>query len=134
MSRVWLSVPVVAAGLLTACSSAPGQSGVRIGDETLKQFEVGVTTEAWLLAILGEPTEQAPVENIPNTKVLRYSLEESSSGLASVLSGSSRKNTAVVYFVVTDGIVTRYWADRATERTITGSPVEEPSGVKEGNE
>lgn len=38
------------------CSSAPTQRGVRIRDETLKQFKAGVTTESWLLAVLGPPT------------------------------------------------------------------------------
>jgi hypothetical protein len=36
-----------------------------------------------------------------------------------------------VYFIVTDGIVTRFWADRAMQYTLTGRPVEESSGVKQ---
>jgi transcriptional regulator of heat shock response len=48
---------ILAAGLscLTACASVPRQTGVRIGDETLKQFKAGVTTESWVLAVLGPP-------------------------------------------------------------------------------
>lgn len=128
-------VRIMLAGLLIVgsggCSTPPQQTGVRIGDETLKQFEAGVTTEAWLLAVLGPPSAEAPVEGIPNTRVLRYALGEAVGGLGALFSGKASKNTSVVYFIVTDGIVTRFWADRAVQYTITGRPVEESSGVKQ---
>lgn len=117
--------------LVGACAAPPQQTGVRIGDETLKQFEAGITSEAWLLAVLGPPSEEADVEGIPNTKVLRYALGEAVGGLGAIFSGKASKNTSVVYFIVTDGIVTRFWADRAMQYTITGRPVEESSGVKQ---
>lgn len=119
--------------LLAGCMSAqpPSQTGVRIGDETLKQFKAGVTTEAWLLAVLGKPTSEAPVEGIESTKVLRYALGEAAGGLGAIFSGEASKNTSVVYFVVTEGIVTRFWADRAVERTLLGEPVEASSGEKQ---
>lgn len=111
--------------------SKPGQEGIRVGDETLKQFEAGVTTEGWLVAILGEPTSWAPVEGIENTKVFRYATGESNSGLTSLFTGSQPRNTAVTYFVITDGLVTRFWADRAVEHTLLGSPVQKPEGEKQ---
>ena len=118
----------------TGCISAPqrAETGIRIGDETLNQFKAGVTTEQWLLAILGPPTSWAKVEGIDNTVVYRYSTGEASGGIGSVFSGGASKNTSVVYFIITDGVVTRFWADRAVERTLTGKPVEQPSGEKEG--
>lgn len=120
--------------LCTGCISAPqrAETGIRIGDETLNQFKAGVTTEQWVLAILGQPTSWAKVEGVDNTVVYRYSTGEASSGIGSVFSGGASKNTSVVYFIITDGLVTRYWADRAVERTLTGKPVEQPSGEKEG--
>ena len=117
---------------VTGCTlPEASETGVRIGDETLKQFEAGVTTEDWLVAILGPPSSQSPVEGIENTKVLRYALGESAGGLGALFSGQATKNTAVVYFIITDGIMTRYWADRAIDRTLLGTPVEESSGQKQ---
>mgnify|MGYP003490284591 CR=1 FL=1 len=114
------------------CSSAPSQSGVRIGDETLKQFKAGVTTESWLLAVLGPPTSSSVVVNIHDTRVHRYALGESAGGLDALFSGEATKNTAVVYFIVTEGLVTRFWADRATDHTLLGAPVEHSAGEKQG--
>jgi hypothetical protein len=118
---------IVCAG---ACSSPPEQTGVRIGDVTLEQFETGVTTVSWLVAVLGPPSSETRVEGVEDTSVLRYALGESTSGLRAFFSGKARKNTAVVYFVVTGGIVTRFWADREVERTLTGRAVQERSGEK----
>ncbi len=129
-----LAVPWTAAAMLalvSGCAQPPQQTGVRVGDETLDQFEAGVTTEAWLVAVLGAPTDEAKVEGLPDTKVFRYSLGQSVGGLGALLSGEGSKNTAVVYFIITDGIVTRFWADRAVEHTIFGQPVESPSGEKQ---
>lgn len=131
--RAQHGVVVAAVGALwglAGCASAPNDTGIRVGDETLKQFEAGVTTEGWLVAILGEPTSKADVEGVENTKVYRYATGESTSGLASLFSGGSTKNKAVTYFVITNGIVTRFWADRASQYTLLGKPVEQPSGEK----
>lgn len=117
--------------LLGGCSTPPEQTGIRIGDETLKQFKAGVTTESWLLAVLGPPTSSSVVENLENTRVYRYALGQAAGGLGAIFSGEASKNTAVVYFIITDGIVTRFWADRDIERTLLGSPVEVPSGEKQ---
>ncbi len=118
------SIGIAAAGLLAmgGCGSPAKESGVRIGDETLRQFEAGVTTEAWILAILGEPTSESYVADLPNTKVFRYALVEESSGLISFFTGGSGKNKAVVYFLITDGVMTRFWADRDTEQPLIGDP------------
>lgn len=123
---------VVVVGAIVGCGGSSNPSGVRIGDETLRQFKAGVTIEAWLIAILGEPTSWSVVEGIPNTKVFRYSLDEESSGFLSLFSGSSSQNTAVVYFILTDGVMTRYWTDRDTERTLLGNPVPDAGGQKTG--
>ncbi len=118
--------------LLGGCVGGPSSSetGIRIGDETLKQFQVGVTTEAWLLAILGPPTSEAVVKGVERTRVLRYATGEQTTGLGALLSGGSTRTTAVTYFIVSDGLITRFWSDRATQYTLLGKPVEEPAGEK----
>jgi hypothetical protein len=131
-SMRFLIVGVCALPLAGCISSQPpNQTGIRIGDETLKNFKAGVTTEDWLVAVLGEPTTESVVKSIPNTKVMRYALGEAAGGLGAIFSGEASKNTSVVYFIVTDGIVTRFWADRAVERTLLGDPVEASPGEKQ---
>ncbi|MBC7772459.1 MAG: hypothetical protein H7210_08205 [Pyrinomonadaceae bacterium] len=127
-----LFVSAASVFMLSGCisGSATSDTGIRIGDETLKQFQVGVTTEAWLTAILGPPSSEAAVQGVENTRVLRYATGETTSGLGAILSSSSSKTTAVTYFIVSDGIVTRFWSDRATEYTLMGTPVEQPAGGK----
>lgn len=121
-------------GWLAGCApSRPAEEGVRIGDETLRQFRAGVTTEAWLTAVLGPPSSWAAVAGVENTRVLRYATGESMTGLGALISGRSSRNTAVTYFIVTDGVVTRFWADRAVEPTLLGKRVEAPPGVKEAD-
>jgi hypothetical protein len=126
-----LGLAVGASMMLAGCAASSDDTGIRVGDETLKQLEAGVTTEAWLLAILGPPTSASEVEGVENTRVYRYATGEAASGIATWFTGSSMKNTAVTYFIITDGIVTRFWADRAAEYTLLGKPVETPGGEKE---
>lgn len=106
------------------------ESGIRIGDETLRQFKAGETSDAWLIAVLGPPTSISEVAGIPGTYVYRYATGEDQKGLASVLVGGGSRNTAVTYFILTDGIVTRFWSDRAMQTTILGKQVHEPAGEK----
>lgn len=125
-------IAVLSLAAAQGCSvSRPSEEGVRIGDETLAQFKAGVSTEAWLVAVVGPPSSSSVVAGVENTKVLRYATGEAMTGLSGFLSGRSQRNTAVTYFIVTDGVVTRFWADRAVEPTLLGKRVEAPSGVKE---
>lgn len=126
-----LTTVAILASTQACAPSRPMQDGVRIGDETLHQFKPGVTTEAWLLAVVGPPSSTSVVQGVENTRVLRYATGETMTGLSALLSGRSQRNTAVTYFIVTDGVVTRFWADRAVEPTLLGKRVEAPSGVKE---
>lgn len=126
---------LAASGAFAAgCGSAPvEENGIRIGDETLRQFQADVTTEAWLVAILGPPSSWAPVEGIENTKVFRYASGEESSGILAGLMGKGARTTAVTYFIITDGVVTRFWADRSKEQSLLGGEVEQEPGEKAGD-
>ncbi|MGE3107904.1 MAG: hypothetical protein AB7G11_06415 [Phycisphaerales bacterium] len=129
--RLSLIALVLTACSLAACaSSAERDTGVRIGNETLKQFEAGITTEQWLVAILGPPTSQSPVLGVENTKVFRYATGRDNAGFLGFFTGNTSEITAVTYFIITDGVVTRFWADRETKYTALGNPVEQPSGEK----
>lgn len=115
--------------LVIAAGCAAPRTGVRIGDNTLEQFEAGVTTEAWLIAIIGDPTSWSVVQGVEDTKVYRYELVERKGGLLSLFSGD-QLSTSVIYFIITEGIVTRFWTDREVSHTLMGQAVEQVGGVK----
>ena len=123
--------PWIAAAALVACrADKTSTTGIRLGDETLKQFQIGEATERWLIAVVGPPTSRTdlPDEGI---SILRYSTVEASSGVMSFFSGKGSRNTATIYFIVRDGLVSQMWADREKERTLLGKEVEKKSGEKE---
>lgn len=118
---------------LPGCLPATKEKGLRIGDITLEQFQAGVTTEEWLIAVLGPPTSMSIVEGVENTKVFRYQSSVGSTGFMSAFSGAGGRITSVTYFIITNGIVTRYWADRAREyTTMFGKPIEVETGPPDG--
>ncbi len=118
------AIACAAATALAGCVSQPTMTGVRIGEETLRQFEAGVTTEAWLIAMLGPPTSRSAVEGIPNTEVFRYSFVEAN---------DATRTGSVVYFILTDGLVTRFWADRRDDPGLLGGSGEKPAVGKIGS-
>jgi hypothetical protein len=87
-------------------------NGIRIGDETIKQFKAGKTPETWVLAILGTPSSTAVIEGEDDVHVLRYSMVQERTGLLSIF-GSSTVTVSTVYFVIRKGVVETLWADRA---------------------
>jgi hypothetical protein len=106
-----LAVP----GCLVTSGNCVQESGVRVSSNTLAQIEVGQTTEAWLVAALGEPDARAPVEGEENVQILRYNHTVSRSGHGTVFlvfaGHHDTHETASAYFEVTDGIITRYWTE-----------------------
>jgi hypothetical protein len=112
------------------CASSQVESGICIGDETLKQFEPGETRETWLRAVLGEPSSVSTVADEPAVRVLRYSTQQpSDDGLLDSLLGPSGEITvATIYFIVRDGVVEHFWADRMTAAGLFGRAQE--SGEK----
>ena len=114
------SQAIAALLVLGACSSVGTSTGIRIGDETLKQFKAGKTTENWILAILGEPSTTSPVTGEEDVHVLRYSLIQERSGGFISFFGKSEETVSTVYFVVRKGVVESFWADRAESPGLFG--------------
>jgi hypothetical protein len=135
--------PLLAAGLgglflalavvigLNGCRSSEPGTGIRIGDETLAQFQPGQTSEKWVLAVLGKPTSESRVEGEADVRVLKYATVEDTGGFFASLFGSSRKTVATIYFVVRGGTVERFWADRAGEKGLLGGEKEKAGEKKE---
>ena len=128
------STAFVAACVLAACGSTQGESGIRLGDDTLGQFRVGEATEAWVIAVVGPPTSRTDLPPDPDGQrisILRYTTKDEGGGIASFFTGSGSRTTATVYFIVRDGLVTQMWADRAKEKTLLGGKVEKEGGEKQ---
>ena len=130
MSRTLIPLFLLTTFAAVGCKSDhTSLTGIRLGDETLKQFQVGEATERWLIAVIGPPTTRTDLPE--GISILRYSTSEESGGLASLFSGKGGRNTATIYFIVRDGVVSQMWADREKERTLLGKEVEKKSGEKE---
>jgi hypothetical protein len=104
-----------ATGCLISSSNSVKESGKPVSGSTLRQVELGETTEGWLIAAIGEPTSRKAVADQTNVQILGYEHEvvKSSSGaVLFVFAGASRKETSQrTYFEITDGIVTKYWTE-----------------------
>jgi len=108
-------VTLTLGGCLIARSTSVYETGQRVTEHTKHQITIGETTDEWLLATLGEPTDRQTVEDQPNTEIWRYTYkkrEESGGAVFLLFAGSSSKSTSTTtYFEVTDGVVTKYWSE-----------------------
>ena len=89
-----------------------GDKGAPLSDATLKQIEAGTTTKAWVLATLGEPSEQSTSDT--GAEVLKYKYskkQESNVVMPFVIVNDEKKNQQTVYFQIKDGVVQKYWVD-----------------------
>jgi hypothetical protein len=90
-----------------------GGKGAPLSNATLEQIEYGSTTKAWVLATLGEPTEQATPEE--GVEVLKYQYsrtEDCNFVMPFVVVNDTKKDEQTVYFEIRDGVVQRYWTER----------------------
>ncbi len=105
--------------VLTGCISSRsdvryGDKGPAVGSDTLRQIEVGSTSKEWLLGTLGEPTSETQTPE--GTEILKYVYTkkvDSDLNAFLVLSfDDQREERTVLYFELTNGIVTRYWKEQ----------------------
>jgi len=106
---------IALSGCLIASSNSTYETGRRVTDNTKSQVHIGHTSDDWLVATLGEPTERSKVEGQDNVEIWRYSYnkrEESGGTVFLLFAGSSSKTiSTTTYFELTDGVVTRYWSE-----------------------
>lgn len=110
-----MAITVTLGGCLVSSSTSSYETGRRVTDETTAQIVPGETTREWLLATLGEPTARTTVEGEEGVEIFRYDWqkrEESGGAVFLLFAGSSSKSTRhTTYFEITNGVVTRYWAE-----------------------
>ena len=103
-------------GCLVVTSNSSYEKGVKVTPATLQRIEVGQTTEQWVIATLGEPSERNVVEGQPNVEIFKYqhTTHESSGGTVLFLFAGheSNANKSVVYIEITDGVVSDYWTEQ----------------------
>jgi len=84
-----------------------------IGNQTLRQIECGQTTRDWLVAALGEPTEELLTED--GTEILKYRCTETKDNqfilFPIVFVDDEKEIDHSVSFEIKDGIVQRYWKE-----------------------
>ncbi len=106
---------IALSGCLVMSGKSVDECGVTISNETLNQIVVGETSEAWLLATLGEPSDTTVVEGQEHTRVLRYThiVTRSEGGVVLLIfaGGSDVRTRTTTYFEVVDGVVSRYWVE-----------------------
>lgn len=116
-STLLASFVFASAGCLVTSSNDVAESGVAVSSSTLNQIMLGETTEAWLVATLGEPNERTAVADRPNVSILKYRHvvdRESDGSIFLLFAGSSKsKHQSTAYFEIIDGVVSRYWIERA---------------------
>ena len=110
-----------ASGCLLTTSNTVNESGVRVSQGTLRQVELGETTDDWLVSALGEPTSRSSAGPASasaggvGVEIWGYSHERSKKSrgtLFLLFAGSSNKvDRETTYFELTDGVVTRYWTE-----------------------
>jgi len=117
----WLALAacVAVAAPLGGCISSSATSryeGPSIGDRTLSQIEPGETTKAWVLGVLGEPTEQAVIESDEPARVEVWKWTRrkitTTKGRAVVTGSTSRtESVQTVYVEFRGDVVSRAWRD-----------------------
>ncbi|MBT8485358.1 MAG: hypothetical protein HKO59_00155 [Phycisphaerales bacterium] len=104
-----------ASGCLVVSGKSIDEHGTLVTANTLSQIEPGVTTEAWVLATLGEPTAITTVPGTPDVSILRYDyVEEHAEGGAVFLifaGGSETRHVTRTYFESAGGVITKYWTE-----------------------
>lgn len=90
-----------------------GAKGPVVGGETLRQIKAGVTTKEWLLGTLGEPTSETQTPE--GTEILKYVYTKKVDSDLDVFIfldfDDKREERTVLYFEITNGIVSRYWKE-----------------------
>lgn len=100
-------------GCLVSGHSNTTMSGAYVGPTTFSQVEPGVTTEEWVLAAFGKPTERTTLSD--GTDLLKWSYSRTKRGSGSVFllygGSNSSESQGAAFVQVRDGLVVKAWRD-----------------------
>jgi len=90
-----------------------GEKGAPVSDRTLEQIECGKTTKNWVVATLGEPSQEETTKDGVEVLKYRYSKTEESNTvfLPFLIVDDEKRHERTIYFEVKDGVVQRYWKE-----------------------
>jgi hypothetical protein len=105
---------------MTLCGCISGRSDVRygpkgpaVGQETLRQVQIGQTSKEWVLGTLGTPTSATTTPE--GTEILKYvytkDVDVDFSFCILFDFDDKREERTVYYFEITDGIVSNFWKE-----------------------
>jgi len=90
-----------------------GEKGKPVSAGTLDQIECGETSKAWVLATLGDPSQQNRTQDGVEILQYRYNRKKDNNFilLPFLIVNDEGESTQTVYFEINDGVVTKYWQE-----------------------
>lgn len=87
--------------------------GKPLSDNTLDQIETGTTTKDWVLATLGEPSNQSTTADATEILEYRYGKKRDNQFvfIPFVFINDDSEDKQTVYFEIRDGLVKNYWME-----------------------
>jgi outer membrane protein assembly factor BamE (lipoprotein component of BamABCDE complex) len=107
-----LSLAAVCPGCLIGSHTHTNVSGRYVGPDTLAQIQPG-KSEAYVMALLGDPTDKTDIENGTSIWKWRYTETGTSSGAVIFIFASDSKTETqrTTYVEFKDGLVVKAWHD-----------------------
>jgi hypothetical protein len=108
---------LLAGGCLVVSGHHVEETGTRVSSSSLAQVELGATTEEWLLATFGPPTDRSAVDGGGPDRVeifkYRHRITRSEGGAVFLIfaGGSTKEETNTTYFELVNGVVRRCWSE-----------------------
>ena len=108
---------MTATGCLVVSGRSTHESGIRISEATMQQVEIGETTEAWIVAALGEPTSRTELDDHIVLARYEHSVTRAEGGAVLLIfaGGSATTRRSTTYFEYDDGILCRTWSEAVTD-------------------
>lgn len=93
------------------------EKGKPVSTSTLDQIECGTTTKDWVLATLGEPSEQHKTPEGVEMLEYRYARKKDNQLilLPVVFINDEGKDTQILHFEISNGIVTKFWKEKVKD-------------------
>jgi outer membrane protein assembly factor BamE (lipoprotein component of BamABCDE complex) len=93
------------------------EKGKPISNRTLDQIECGTTTKSWVLATLGEPSQQSTTDKGVEVLEYRYGRKKDNQFVfvPFVFINDNGEDKQTLYFEISDGIVTNFWKEESKE-------------------
>jgi len=90
-----------------------GEKGKPVSSRTLDQIECGATTKDWVVATLGEPSQQSQAGEGVEVLEYRYSRKKDNQFLILpfVIINDEGENIQTLHFEIRNGVVTNFWKE-----------------------